>query len=199
MTNVERGLPSAPKLEVVPTYEGLVAHELANLLPMIEARDFEELKASIAKQGILQPITLYEGKILDGRNRYRAAKEVGHTFVPANFKAFEGGLAAAEEFVIGANINRRQMTNAMKHDVIRKMLEKYPSASNRQIAQRCSMSHVTVAKVRDEKANSPEVVKFKKFKDTWEGLPDYQRIEFVKEFAVDIRDMLGESVVTVST
>ncbi len=29
-------LPSAPKLEVPPTYDNLVPHELANLLPMIE-------------------------------------------------------------------------------------------------------------------------------------------------------------------
>jgi len=37
-------------------YSDLVAHELANLLPMIDDVNFANLKADIEKNGILEPI-----------------------------------------------------------------------------------------------------------------------------------------------
>ena len=177
-------LPAAPQLT---EYH---AHELAALLPMIEGHEFDALKADIKRNGIQQPIVIFEGKILDGRNRYKAAKECGHEFTAANFKDFNGSYADAEAFVISANIHRRQMTNAQKQDFIKRMIGKYPEASNRQIARICCLSHVTVAAVREKILRPPEVVKFEKFKEVWEELDDDHRAAFVKEFATDIKEML---------
>jgi hypothetical protein len=128
-------MTSVAKLPVVegPTFYDYVAHELANLLPMIDQSNYENLKADIAKQGILEPIVLFEGKILDGRNRYKAAKELSFKFTGANFKTFEGTQIEAEAFVFATNFLRRQMTNAQKQSVIRTMIERYPDESNRQI------------------------------------------------------------------
>jgi hypothetical protein len=39
--------------------------------------------------------------------------------------------------------------------------------------------------------NSPELVRFKKFKETWEDLPDDQRAAFVREFEPDLRELLA--------
>jgi hypothetical protein len=150
-------MTSVAKLPVVegPTFYDYVAHELANLLPMIDQSNYENLKADIAKQGILEPIVLFEGKILDGRNRYKAAKELSFKFTGANFKTFEGTQIEAEAFVFATNFLRRQMTNAQKQSVIRTMIERYPDESNRQIARRCGISsHSVVASVR-EKMNAP--------------------------------------------
>jgi hypothetical protein len=47
-------------------------HELSKLLPMMEESDLGELAADISLNGLRAPITLFEGKILDGRNRYKA-------------------------------------------------------------------------------------------------------------------------------
>jgi ParB-like chromosome segregation protein Spo0J len=58
-------------IEEVIDYNNLVAHELANLMPMIEGKKVEELMESVRKGGLQYPIILFEGKILDGRNRYR--------------------------------------------------------------------------------------------------------------------------------
>ena len=163
-----------PKLPATPTstYDDLIAHELANVFDMIAGVEAKGLEASIAKSGIQVPIVLYEGRILDGRNRYRAAKAVGYKFKPADFETFNGTYAEAEAYVISTNVNRRHLTNAQKQDLIRKMIEK-PGASNRRIAALCGLpSHATVAKVRDAMVNSPEVVKYRKFKETWEGLPN---------------------------
>ena len=56
------------------------AHELANLLPMTSATEFANLKSDIAANGLLQPIRLFENRFLDGRNRYRASREIGYAF-----------------------------------------------------------------------------------------------------------------------
>ena len=113
------------KSEPAFDYSVLSAHELSDLLPMIDDANFANLKADIAKNGILEPILIFEGRILDGRNRYRAGKEVGR-LTPAKFKMFEGTYAEAEAYVFSTNFLRRQMTNAQKQEVIRKMIEKYP-------------------------------------------------------------------------
>lgn len=178
---------------VVETFDYL-AHELADLLPMIEGVNFENLKGDVAKNGILEPILLFEGRILDGRNRYRAGKAVGHKFTHANFKTFDGNYAEAEAYVFSTNFLRRQMTNAQKQEVIRKMIEKYPNDSNRQIAKRCGITaHSSVGAVREKmNAPSPEQKLFTDFCKTWdEKLSEPHRAEFVKTFAPDIRELLA--------
>jgi hypothetical protein len=180
------------KTEAEPAFD-YVAHELADLLPMIDGLNFENLKIDIAKNGILEPILLFEGRILDGRNRYRAGKAVGHNFVGVNFRMFDGTYAEAEAYVFSTNFLRRQMTNAQKQEVIRKMIEKYPDDSNRQIARRCGItSHASVGVVREKMlAPSPDQKKFTDFCKTWDALSETRRAEFVKSFAAEIRELLG--------
>jgi hypothetical protein len=53
-------------------------HPLADLIPPMSASEFDELRASIQAEGLRLPITLHtEGRILDGRHRYRACAELG--------------------------------------------------------------------------------------------------------------------------
>jgi ParB-like chromosome segregation protein Spo0J len=175
-------------------YDNLEAHELANLLPMIDDANFANLKADIEKNGVLEPILIFEGRILDGRNRYRAGKEV-RRLTPAKFKMFEGDYAAAEAYVFSTNFLRRQMSPAEKQEVICKMLAKYPNESIRQIAKRCGTSHSYVQKIKDKlNEPSPEQKEFTEFCKTWDALSEPRRAEFVKSFAPDIRDLLAVSV-----
>ena len=98
MSNVEmsddkvRRLPPAPKLDVVPAYE---PHPLAALMPMMDDEAFTNLKADVAKRGIEHQMTIYQGLLLDGRNRMRAARELGLKLTSANFKEFTGTTAEA--------------------------------------------------------------------------------------------------------
>jgi ParB-like chromosome segregation protein Spo0J len=55
----------------------LEPHALAKLFPPMRPYEYEELKADIARNGLQVPIVLYEERILDGRNRYLACKELG--------------------------------------------------------------------------------------------------------------------------
>jgi len=42
-------------------------HEIANIFPMMVGAEYEQLLADIMENGQLDPVVLYEGKILDGR------------------------------------------------------------------------------------------------------------------------------------
>jgi hypothetical protein len=169
------------------------AHDLANLLPMIDEARFAELREDIRKNGILEPIKLFEGRILDGRNRYKAAKAVGYAFKAEDFETFTGTYAEAEAYVFSTNFLRRQLTAAQRNEVIKTMIEKYPAESNRQIARRCGLnSHSQVANIRERmKEPSAEAKRFTEFCKVWDALPDYQRAAFVKEFGPDLRELLA--------
>lgn len=75
----------------------------------MEGQEFEDLKEDIRTHGLIEPVWTYEGKILDGRNRYRACKEIGIT--P---KSREWGGDSAVSFVVSTNLRRRQLTPAQR-------------------------------------------------------------------------------------
>jgi hypothetical protein len=176
-------------MKAEPDFAGLVAHPLANMFPMIEGNAFEELKRDISSQGILEPIRLYQGMILDGRNRYSAGKACGHPFSVDDFVQWEGTLAEAEAWVISTNLHRRHLTAKQKQEMVRERIRKSPSSSNRQIAKLLGVSHTMVADERERTLNPPEVKRFAEFKRTWEGLSDEQRQAFVREFNTDLCDL----------
>lgn len=80
-------------------------HPLAELFPLIEGAEFDELVSSIKENGQLEPITTLDGAILDGRNRYRACKAAG---IEPRMERFTG--RDPVRFVFIKNINRRHLT-----------------------------------------------------------------------------------------
>lgn len=59
------------------TVEKLKNHPAADAWPMMDDERFGELLADIEANGQREPITLCDGMILDGRNRYRACVKLG--------------------------------------------------------------------------------------------------------------------------
>lgn len=47
-------------------------HPIASVFPLMERQAIVDLKNDIAKHGLLEPIVLLDGKVLDGRNRFLA-------------------------------------------------------------------------------------------------------------------------------
>jgi hypothetical protein len=93
----------------------LEVHPLANEFPMMSELEFESLKHDISVNGCREPIVLFEKKILDGRNRYRACRELGKPFLT---KPFEGSFEAARQYSASANLLRRHLTKSQKAMVI---------------------------------------------------------------------------------
>ena len=62
-------------------------HPAADAFPMFDASRHAELVEDIREHGQREPITLCDGMILDGRNRYKACVELGMT---PQTKTYEG-------------------------------------------------------------------------------------------------------------
>ena len=138
----------APLAKRAASPQGLLAfHPLANMFPLMEGAEFKELVADIAKNGLKEKITTYQGKILDGRNRYRACLSAK---VEPQFEEFKGNDAAAAAFVISKNIRRRHLTGGPRRDLIAKLLKAQPETSDRHIADMTNSSPTTVGAVRRE-------------------------------------------------
>lgn len=82
----------------------LKVHPAAEIFPMLNAEELEALALDIKANGLQQPIVMWEGLLLDGRNRLAACAICG---VEPSFKQYEGNSPVT--FVISANIKRRQL------------------------------------------------------------------------------------------
>ncbi len=85
-------------------------HEVANIFPLMSWHDYQTLKSDIAQNGLREPIVLHEGKIVDGRQRYRACLELG---IEPKFREWDqqGSLVA---FVVSLNLHRRHLTTSQR-------------------------------------------------------------------------------------
>ena len=180
------------RTEADPDFLCFVAHPFANMFPMIEGNAFEELKRDIAAQGILEPIRLYQGMILDGRNRYAAAKACDHRFTVDDFVQWEGTPAEAEAWVISTNLHRRQLTTKQKQELIEGMIRRCPSLSDREIARQLGVSNSTVGAARERLANSPEVRRYQQFKSQWKKFTDAECMTFIRDHLVDVKFLIAE-------
>ena len=113
--------------------------------PLLNGVEFNELVADVKANGLREPITLYEGKILDGCNRYRACLKAK---VEHRFEQFEGDDAAALAFVISKNVYRRHLKAKERSDAIAKLVELYPQKSDRAIAADLKVDKNVVSRAR---------------------------------------------------
>jgi hypothetical protein len=79
-------------------------HPIADVWPMMDEHKLRELADDIRKNGQLVPVWLYDGKILDGRNRWAACQIAG---VEPKTKEYTGDEPTA--FAVAMNDRRRHM------------------------------------------------------------------------------------------
>ena len=83
-------------------------HEAANAFPMMDGKSLGELAEDIRKNGLKVPIALYEGKVLDGRNRMLACNDAG---VTPEFKDITGSVDDPFMWVWSLNGERRHLSS----------------------------------------------------------------------------------------
>jgi ParB-like chromosome segregation protein Spo0J len=143
--------------------ELLPFHPLADIFPLMEGTEFEELVADIKKNGLNEPIALFHGMVLDGRNRAHACAEAG---VKPRYHQFSGNEADARAYVISMNIKRRHLTAEQRRGLIKKLLKVNPEKPDLQIAKTVNASPTTVGKVRTEMEAKGDVSKLETRTDT---------------------------------
>jgi hypothetical protein len=142
-------------------------HPLADIFPLMEGDEFDALVADIKANGLREKIDQYEGKIVEGRNRYRALQRLGidptadptKYFRKALYVHTAGGEIAPHEqsndervraYIISKNIHRRHLTAEQRRALIAKLIKAQPEKSDRQVAKTAKVDHKTVAGVRSE-------------------------------------------------
>jgi N6-adenosine-specific RNA methylase IME4 len=142
-------------------------HPLANLFPLIEGAEFDELVEDIKREGLLDQIVVYDGLVLDGRNRYRALLRLDPGFriddlYADDFTAYEGDDPLA--FVLSKNLARRHLNESQRAMVAAKLANMrqgertdkaaQPSANLRKVDQPTAarMLQVSPRSVSDAKA-----------------------------------------------
>lgn len=93
--------------------EVLELHPLCTLFPRVQGAEFDALVADIKTNGLRQPITLHNGMILDGGNRYAACVAAG---MEPEFAEFEGENIVA--FVLSANLHRRHLSPGQQAAIV---------------------------------------------------------------------------------
>jgi len=88
---------------------GYEVHPAADVFPLLEGKRFDELVENVRVRGLEQPIVLYGGMVLDGRNRLRACDVAD---VVPRFEEWDGD--DPFEYVWSLNGERRDLSNAQR-------------------------------------------------------------------------------------
>jgi len=95
-------------------------HRYADIFPMLPDDELQELAADIKKNGLQEPIVIYEDNILDGRNRYAACKISG---VIPKIKKFTGTDEEALQYVASHNLHRRHLSVSQRSMIAAKIAD----------------------------------------------------------------------------
>ena len=112
-------------------------HEIADIFPMMIGDDYRALHDSIAEIGCEEPITFYEGKILDGRNRYTACLETNTSWESVEY---EGDSPVG--FVVRKNLYRRQLTSSQRAVASLRALPRLEAEAKKRQGERTDLTSV---------------------------------------------------------
>lgn len=94
-------------------------HDFANLFPWMDSAAMDQLREDIRQRGVLEPIVMLGNAILDGRNRYQCARDLGVEYPVRQFDpATEGDPLA---WVISHNLHRRHLSESQRAAVAAKI------------------------------------------------------------------------------
>ncbi|HNU53164.1 MAG TPA: DNA methyltransferase [Verrucomicrobiota bacterium] len=99
--------------------KSLEHHPIADRFPLLNGPRFEELVRDLQDHGLREPITLYEGMILDGRNRYRACRQLG---IEPQTRALPDGLDPWA-YVWSLNGQRRDLSADQRYLIWKRVTE----------------------------------------------------------------------------
>ena len=91
-------------------------HPLSEIFPAMEGAEFSALVEDIRVHGLIQPLVMYQGKILDGRNRARACEKLG---IKPKTTDYRGNDPLG--YVLSLNLSRRHLSESQRAMVAAKI------------------------------------------------------------------------------
>jgi N6-adenosine-specific RNA methylase IME4 len=133
-------------------------HPLSNLFPEMNPIEFRQLVEDIRINGQLEPVLLHPEckRIIDGKHRYAAVRELG---IKLKYRVFDGNLDTMFQLVLSMNLKRRHLTPSQKA-VLGLRVEEYES-QKASIRRRSTQNNTTGAVLADnlpDKATLPSQV-----------------------------------------
>jgi ParB-like chromosome segregation protein Spo0J len=92
-------------------------HEIAAIFPMMSDAALNDLASDIRANGLREAVWTHDGKIIDGRNRYRACGIAG---VTPHYQEWNGQ-GSLTAFVVSLNLHRRHLTESQRGLVAAKL------------------------------------------------------------------------------
>jgi ParB-like chromosome segregation protein Spo0J len=140
------------------------AYHPYNVFPVISDAEIDELAEDIKTNGLTHPIILFEGKILDGRNRYLACKKAD---VIPDFFEYPGDTPI--QFSLSLNLHRRHLTLSQRAAIAVELATLPQGArtdlasnearfSQSQAADIMDVSRSTVQRAADVRTADPELL-----------------------------------------
>ncbi len=123
-------------------------HQLCSAFPPMSDADFASLSEDIKANGLRDPITLYEGMVLDGWHRFQACAELA---IEPRFAQFTNGDPAS--FVLSKNLHRRHLSASQRAVAVASCREWQPLGVVRKVAD-----HSTEQSMAKEANVSPRTI-----------------------------------------
>ena len=111
-TNVSSSAPVSKAIVTVPgqPVRVLGVHPAAELFPLMKGPEFGRLVEDIEEHGLREPVVVYQGLVLDGRNRLRAC-EIAK--LEPRFVEWDG-VGSPLAFVLSRNFHRRHLNEGQR-------------------------------------------------------------------------------------
>ena len=88
------------------------AHPSADAFPLPNDSNFSALTEDIRAHGLIHPIVIHDGMILDGRTRWKACETLGIEPTTVKWSSHNG--TSPTDYVVSTNLHRRHLTPSQK-------------------------------------------------------------------------------------
>ena len=138
-------------------------HPLACMFPMMPQAEIEALAEDIKKNGLKDDGIIYEGMILDGRNRQAACELAGVKMEFCDYDEDPEWLAERGfdplEYVLSRNLHRRQLKQSQRAMVAAKMANLTEGRPSKETPQNCGVSTADAAAALSVSSRATETAK----------------------------------------
>lgn len=91
-------------------------HDYANIFPMLHGEALDALREDIRIHGVREPVVFLDGAILDGRNRYQCARDLGAEYPRVEYEGDD-----PLGYAISRNLHRRHLSESQRASVAAKL------------------------------------------------------------------------------